>query len=420
MVNRNVAPHFVKPEFFPLTEANSTILAGGVNLHIVNSGDTELLRLEIIFKAGKWYQQKKGQAVLTSKMLLEGTKSFNSENISQIFETNGAFFEISCGMDFVNFTVYCINRNLTKLLPVIFEIINEPTFPEKEFLLAKDIQIQNLKVNLKKNNFLTSRIFKRNLFGGIHPYGTAIEINDIEALTKTDLQDYYKQFIQNDFEVVVAGKLNSEDEGNLISFFQQFRTNEVLFKRDNTSVTLSNPQYLEIDDSLQTSIKIGSKVFHKSDPRYFHLLIFNEILGGYFGSRLMQKIREEKGYSYGIHSAINQNIHDAYFFISTEVIKKHKNDAIKSIYGEIENLIYNRVSQEEFNTVVNYFKGSFLSSINSPFALADKFKNLYFNNLTYNYYQSLFEELDAMSPDSLHAFANDYFSNLKFTEVSVG
>ncbi len=420
MVNRNVAPHFVRPEFFQLTEANSISLPGGVNLHFVNSGNTELLRLEIIFKAGKWYQQKTGQAVLTSKMLLEGTKSFSSAEISQIFETNGAFFEISCGMDFVNFTVYCINRNLPKLFPVILEVINEPIFPEQEFQLAKDIQIQNLKVNLKKNHYLASLLLRKNLFGANHPYGTTIAINDIEALTKNDLQTHFNQFIQNNFEVIVAGKINSEDELKLTDFFQQFPSKEIQFQRSDFTVTRHSPQYVEIEDSLQTSIKIGSKIFHKRDPRYVHLLVFNEVLGGYFGSRLMQKIREEKGYSYGIHSSLNQNIHDAYFFISTDVIKKHRTDAVKCIYGEIECLINDPVPQEEFDTVVNYFKGSFLSNINSPFALADKFKNLHFNNLPHNYYQALFDELDNMSPKTLHVFASDYFSKISFTEVSVG
>ncbi len=420
MINRVVAPPFVEPAFFPIKKASSDILEGGIPFHCINSGNTELIRLEIIFKAGKWYQEKEGQAVLTSKMLLEGTKSYTSNEISSSFERNGAFFEISSGMDYINFTVYSLNKNLEKILPVINEIMTVPVFPDKELETLKSIQIQNLKINQKKNNFQASQLFRKNLFGADHPYGKSSQINDIEQLSKDNIEEFFHHTIKNNFEVIVAGMISEKDQTLLKQFFGKFkRTNFEENKSIFPSIKPSKKS-IEINDSLQTSLKIGTITFQKSHPEYPILLIFNEILGGYFGSRLMQKIREEKGYSYGIHSSIIQHANEAYFIISSEVIKKYKSDAIHSIYDEIKDLIDNKVPQEELETVKNYFKGSFLSSINSPYALADKFKNIHFNNLSYDFYESIFKNIDDINPDSLQDFAQRNFQNIDFTEVSVG
>ena len=420
MIDRKVAPPFVVPDFFPLKRASTEVLAGGIPIHFINVGDTELLRIEIIFKAGKWYQQLKGQAVLSSKLLLEGTKSFTSVEISSTFERNGAFFEISCGMDLMNFTIYTLNKNLPKLLPVIEEVLLAPTFPEKELEIIKNIQIQNLKVNQKKNNFQALRLFRENLFGKSHPYGSNTEIQDFENLTKADLQNYYLNTLKGNFEVIIAGKINKPDYDILNHFFSKFTIRDLGSNKAQFPDVQPFQQYIEVEGSLQSSLKIGIKTLHKSAPMYFHLLIFNEVLGGYFGSRLMQKIREEKGYSYGIHSSVVQHAHEAYFVISSDVIKKFREDALTCIYEEIHKLIHTAIPTEELTTVINYFKGSFLSSINSPYALADKFKNLHFNGLTYDYYDSMFNKLDSINPDSFQGFAEEYFNNVIFTDVSVG
>ncbi len=420
MIDRQQPPTYYEPEYFPIKEVKSETLGGGIPFHYVNTGDQELLRLEIIFQSGKWYEQLNGQSFLTGKLLGEGTKSYSSNEISKFFERNGAFYEYSPGLDFINFNIFCLNKNLNNILPLIAEIISVPSFPEKELATIKNLQIQNLRVNLEKTNFLAARIFREKLFGADHPYGRQTEIRDIENLTRDDITNYFQNFVLNNFEVIVSGKINDKELHLLRDFFGRFTQNLVTVKKSTHFIQHQDKVYEPKEKSLQTSFKIGKLTLKKSDPDYAKLLIFNEVLGGYFGSRLMQKIREEKGYTYGIHSSIISLVQNTFFQISSDIVKEHKEDALNCIYEEIEGMIKTPVPEAELRTVINYFKGSFLSSINTPYALADKFKSIYFHGLDYNYYRQLFESFDEMTPEILHAFIKKNISIDDFMEVRIG
>jgi len=420
MIDRSVAPPFQEPTYFTVQEANSEILSGGIPFHIVNAGEQELVRIEIIFKAGKWYETTNAQSFLTAKLLTEGTKSYTSNEVSVLFERNGAFYEISPGLDFISFNVYCLNKNVSKILPLIDEIICAPTFPTDELETAKNLQVQSLKVNLEKTSYMASRIFREKLFGKDHPYGRKTEIEDIQNIRQSDLISYFREKVENNFEVIVSGRIDDHLLITLKDFFSKYdvrRYSPPLFNGFDPQKEKLN---IDNDEKLQTSLRIGKKTLAKSHRDYFYLLIFNEILGGYFGSRLMQKLREEKGYTYGIHSSVISLVYGSYFQISSDIIKKNKDDALNSIYNEIEQLIRNPVPESELKTVVNYFKGVFLSSINSPFSLADKFKGIHFHNLTYTYYKQLFRTVDSVTPQKLQKFIQDNFACEELVEVTVG
>lgn len=420
MIDRTKAPEFVRPEYFSLQEVKSIILDGGIPFHYLNSGEQEIVRLEIIFKAGKWSEKKNGVSMLTGKLLTEGgTEKYSSFEISKIFEQNGAFFEISPGLDFINFSIYSLSKNLPRLLDVIEEIILRPVFSEKETETQKSIQIQNLKVNKEKNSFLASRTFRNLLFGSNHPYGKITETENLESISRDDLLNFFHSEIRNNFEVVVSGKFSDEQMSQLKSFFggiQQRALKDPKYAQDKQQHVLYQPK----TGSLQSSVRIGKMVMDKHDGNYAYLLIFNEILGGYFGSRLMQNLREDKGFTYGVHSSIVPLLNASYFVVSTDVIKEHYKEAIKEIYYEISRLIETKVNDHELNTVKNYFKGTFLSSINSPFSLADKFKGIHFHGLGYDFYEKLFRVIDEMDANSIQEFAGNNFAQNNFTEVVVG
>lgn len=420
MIDRTKAPQFIRPEYFPLQKVESVVLEGGIPFHYLDSGKQNIVRLEIIFKAGKWHEEKNGASMLAGKLLTEGgTGKYDSFAIGKIFEQNGAFFEVSPGLDFITFSVYCLSKNIHKLIDVVEEIILRPAFADKETEIQKSIQIQNLKVNKEKNSFLATRHFRKKLFGNDHPYGKITDVADIESISKDDLLEFFNNNIKNNFEVILSGHFSAGEVSLLKSFFAGIKKeahDDHIHPRPG-----NNQNYnLERSESLQSSIRIGKPVIDKHDSDYALLLIFNEILGGYFGSRLMQNLREDKGFTYGVHSSIVPLLRATYFTISTDVIKKHKEEAVREIHYEISKLIETKVDSRELNTVKNYFKGTFLSGINSPFSLADKFKGIHFHGLNYDFYQDLFENIDAINAEAVREFAERNFAQNNFIEVVVG
>ena len=146
----------------------------------------------------------------------------------------------------------------------------------------------------------------------------------------------------------------------------------------------------------------------------------NTILGGYFGSRLMANIREEKGYTYGIGSRMVSMNNAGYIYISTEVGTNVCDDAVNEIYKEIDKLRNELVSSEELNLVKNYMMGDFLRSADGPFALADKFKKIMFYDLSYSYYDEFVKTVKTITPEQIQSLADQYLNPDDLYELVVG
>ena len=182
----------------------------------------------------------------------------------------------------------------------------------------------------------------------------------------------------------------------------------------------SGAYYEEKKDALQSAIRIGKRLFTKPHPDYPAMLVLNTILGGYFGSRLMSNIREDKGYTYGIGSAIVSFSHAGYFTISTEVGAEVTKDAVKEIYFELKKLQTEKISDSELALVRNYMLGTFIRSIDGPFALADRFKGIHFSGLNYDYYDRYIETIRTISSEKLIELANKYWKKEEMIELVVG
>ncbi len=406
---------------FDFAKAKTTIGDHGIPIHVINAGKHNIIRLEIIFKSGKWIEKVIGSSFFCSKLMLEGTKTRSSLKISEFFDRYGAYFEVHPGMDYVNFTLYTLNRHLETLLPVVFEVITKQTFPQEELETLKNIKIQQLKVEEEKNSFLASRNFRELVFGEKHPYGTDLTIESIEnAINKKVLVEFYQDFLISGTEIIVSGDIREKHLHQILYVFDRMNYRSISIPEYDHISQKSKHIDISKDESLQVSLRYGSHMVNKGHEDYMDLLILNEILGGYFGSRLMKSIREEKGYTYGIFSSIVSLIHDAYFVIGSDVKKEFAEQAVMEIQKEIKKLQEEPVDNNEIDTVRNYMTGTFLSSLETSFALADKFKSTYFYGLDYSYYDQFLDRIANITPKRIQDLANQYFTPGNFNLVTVG
>ena len=178
--------------------------------------------------------------------------------------------------------------------------------------------------------------------------------------------------------------------------------------------------YIEKGDALQSAIRLGKVAINRSHADFPGMQVLNTILGGYFGSRLMANIREDKGYTYGIGSALVSMKNAGYFFIASEVGADVCGSALDEIYKEINILKQDAVSTEELSLVRNYMLGSMLGSLENAMSHADKFKNIYFSGLGYDYYQNYIRTVKTINPEDLLGLASKYFNTDAFETVIVG
>ena len=209
-------------------------------------------------------------------------------------------------------------------------------------------------------------------------------------------------------------KINSFFGDEILSDFSE---KELLI---DTSPNISDNLYIKKEGALQSAIRIGRLIPNKLHPDYLGLQVLNTILGGYFGSRLMNNIREDKGYTYGINSGVVSLKNGGYFFISTEVGADVTKDALNEIYKEIDLLRTEEVSIEELDLVKNYMLGQFLKSCDGAFNLANLFESVKLYDLDYNFYNNYIKTIKEITPKTIKALGVKYFNKKDLKEVVVG
>src|SRR5688572_21846983 len=320
MLNRTIAPPVNQLEDFHLPESEKVVLKNGAEVYYLVNTTQPVIRLEIVFSGGKWYEPAKGVSYFVSKLLLEGTKTKTAKQIADILDFYGASLECNQGFDWATLTLYCLSKHYLVLLDLVSEIINEASFPEQEFKLLQQRTIQNFLVERKKPSYLAMEKFSQNVFGKEHPYTSGLDAETINKLDLSAIEHFYKtNYTLADSKIFICGDINQEDKlrtENLITTQNSPGT----FSYNNHSVS-PGPlnESIEIKDSLQSAIRVGKLFPLINDNDYLKLTILNKILGGYFGSRLMKNIREDKGFTYGIHSSLSVRKHATAFVIATEV-----------------------------------------------------------------------------------------------------
>lgn len=421
MLNRQQAPDFKQVSTINFIHPTENKLDNGVPVYTIYSGEQDLVRIEFIFNNVNYDVEKPLQAIAVSAMLNNGTNKLSSKEIAEQIDFYGAFFQTEYIQDQSSVTLYTLNKHLASVLPIVKDVISDSQFPQKELDIYIQNQKQKLQVSLKKNDILSRKEFAKALFGNT-AYGVDIKAAHYDAINRDDLVEYFKAaYAPNNCTIMVSGKF---DEKSFDLLNDQFGKNwEKSNAVKNQFIFLPTAQkfiYKEKPEALQSAIRIGKIAINRKHEDFAGLQILNCVLGGYFGSRLMNNIREDKGYTYGIGSGISALQDAGYFFIATEVGADVCASALSEIYKEIELLKNELVGEEELGLVRNYMLGSMLGSLENVFSHADKFKNIHFSGLDYNYYESYIQKVKTITSEEIKALAQKYLSIDDFTEVVIG
>jgi zinc protease len=420
MLDRKSAPQFIEIATSNLPSPEIITLDNGIPLVQFSKVNQEVLRIELVFKAGKWYEPKVGLSYFTSHLLDKGTQSKSSFQIAEIFDQFGSSVEINAGFDFVSVSLYTLTNNINKVFPLFCEIAHYPSFPDSEFTLLKDIFRQNLKINNEKSSYLASKAIRQNIFGSNHPYGSSITESDLDLLTRQDLVNFFQTRFSL-HEVYITGKVDSGIMKMLAKNLSEFP----IANQDQIHLVASESpevktQHIQKSESIQSSIRLGKRVVNRSNPDYPAMVLLNHILGGYFGSRLMKNIREEKGLTYGINSSIHALKHDAFLLVGTDVNKENCTVALSEIKSEIKRLQEVGIDLGELETAKHHLLGSLQLETANPFSVLEKIKTIRLHNLNNNFYSILLEGIQVSNQDTLIRIAQTHLNENNFFELSVG
>jgi zinc protease len=422
MLDRTIAPEFGSIDNINLIEPRHTVLPNGCQVYWFNNGDQELVRMEWIFGNLHFDAAKPLLNMAVNTMITEGTSTLTSSQIADRIDYYGAFLQAEYGYDQSNVTLYSLTRHLGNTLPVILDILTDSQFPENELETFIRNQQQKLQVSLQKNDVLARRAFNKAVYG--HSiYGQSGEAADYQQLQREDMLAHFKQMYQpSNCTLIIAGKV---DEATLQQITGAFDNWTNTGEQANTTQPAIEPlagrfYFTEKPEALQSAIRMGLPMVNRSHADFPALQVLNTVLGGYFGSRLMANIREDKGYTYGIGSGISSLKNAGAFFIATEVGADVCRNAVAEIEKEINLLKTELISEEELSLVRNYMLGSLLGSLENVFSHADKFKIIHFAGLNYDYYTRYTNVIKAVTANDLLKLANQYWDFESFYKVIVG
>jgi len=423
ILQRKTAPEFKAIDNINLVKPAHQKLDNGCNVFCFNSGDQELVRIEWIFYNQRFYPEKPLLNIAVNTMLTEGTGSLTSSQIADKIDFYGAFLQVDYGYDHSQVTLYSLNKHLQHTLPVILDILNDSIFPQNELETFIRNQQQKLQVSMQKNDYVARRVFNKALYGNTL-YGLGAEPDDYKTLQREDMLAHFKQMYQpSNCTIIIAGKIEPAILGLITSTFDKDWTNSAV-QPDSTQPALqpSGEHFylVEKPEALQSAIRMGQPVINRSHPDFPALQVLNTVLGGYFGSRLMANIREDKGYTYGIGSGMSSLKNSGALFIATEVGADVCKAAVTEIEKELNKLKAELIPTEELSLVRNYMIGSLLGSLENIFSHADKFKNLYFSGLDYDYYDRYVDTIKTVPAEKLKELANEYLNFDQFYKVIVG
>ncbi|TZF81201.1 insulinase family protein [Pedobacter sp. BS3] len=421
MIDRTIAPAFRQIEKVDLIQAVPLKLDNGIPVYSIYSGEQDLIRLEFIFDNVNWDASRPLQASVANGMLNEGTATLNAAQIAEKIDYYGAFLQTEYTYDHSSLVLYTLNKYLDNVLPVVHDVLTHSVFPVDELEVYRLNHQQQIKVQLEKNDFVARQTLGHALFGS-SIYGHPVTVTDYQELQREDVCSYFSTAYQPQNCIIVAsGKVNDHVIAQLNSYFGEWKS-QASYHKNTFGFTAGQGQehYIEKPEALQSAIRMGILAINRSHPDFAGLQVLNTVLGGYFGSRLMANIREDKGYTYGIGSALVSLQHAGYLFIASEVGAEVCGAAMEEIRKEVRLLRDELILPDELALVRNYMLGSFLGSLENAFSHADKFKNIYFSGLGYDYFEHYVNTVKTITPQRLQELANQYLDFDRFEKVIVG
>ena len=423
-MDRTIQPEIQPLKNFHIQTPVRTTLPNGIPLTVINAGEQEVVRMDVLFAGGRWQQSQKLQALFTNRMLREGTTKYTAATIAEKLDYYGSWLELSSSSEYAYITVYSLNKYLAKTLEVVESMIKEPLFPQKELQTILDTNIQQYLVNTSKVDFLAHRSLLKSLYGEQHPCGKIVMEEDYHTITPEVLREFYERYYHSgNCSIFLSGKVTDDIISRVTDIFgipfgqYQLQMPKLSFP---FAAIPEKRIFTEREDAMQSAVKMGCTTITREHPDYPKLRVLMTLFGGYFGSRLMSNIREDKGYTYGISAGVVFYPDSGLLIVSTETDNEYVEPLIQEVYHEIDRLHQDPVSAEELRMVRNYMLGEMCRSYESPFSLSDAWIFIATSGLKDDYFARSLQAVNEITPAEIQDLAQRYLCKETLKEVIAG
>lgn len=382
----------------------------------------DITRVDIVLDSGRWTEKNPLIAHSVAKLFKSGTSQKSAFKMSEEIDHLGSTISVYAGYHGFNISIYAMRKNLYKTLELMYECLTDNIFPESEWDNYIKNSLAKQAIHEEKTEFIAERKFRNLIFGDTHPYGYASEERFLKNLSRADIIEYYQNEVQEKKPTIfISGTFEETD----IDFIRQLFENtsyaleeKIIYNSEKIAHPLIHK--IEKNNTSQSSLAIGQASINKLHPEFALLSITNTIFGGYFGSRLMSNIREDKGYTYGIYSSLQTYRHDGTIMIQTETSPEHVEACIHEIQSEIQQLQQDFIDDEELKQARNYLLGKYLSRMDGAFAQMETFKNYIIEGVDIKYFNNFADIIASVTKEQIRDIAQKHYHFENMYQVVAG
>ncbi len=373
-LNRNIEPATKEIEQIAIDYPKAKLLETGHEVYF-DTYPTNLATIKFVWFDGYNTKPKLVSSAL-SDLMFTATNSLNAHEINKMMKTHGCTYRFNVNETYSELVLRCLASNYKNVLPDFLNLFLDAEVREIELETYKQGNISAHKSKLNTPGYWCAQNLKTLEFDENHIYGRKINIEDYENLEIAAVSEQLKNYSLHNCVVFIGAADPSSIWKETVPHLEKFKQ----------TVAPSNPTF----DYFTKSIKTGETIEHKvlntnqislkasfmssalRQEDFNKAQLINIVLGGFFGSRLMQEVREKRGLTYGISSSINQNFGLYVFRISSQLNAKNKIEAINAIKEIVETLQKNGISKEEFARAKRYYLGQLYATLDNPGNITEK------------------------------------------------
>lgn len=408
-----------------LPRPRHTVLDNGIDLVVLDQGEQEISRLSVIKSGGLKEAPNIPVATLAAELVREGTETRSGAEISESLDFDGAWVKSTVQLHYTSTVLHSLNSRFDHSLATVYDIVNNPVFPPRETAALVEKLAAKNEVNREKVTYWASKELNKLLKGPKDPYNFDLTPDEIRAITSEEIRDwYYRTLNPKNTTIFLSGRITPRMEDAVNKTFGQMTAKgpgaPVVFREmqpspDHSTVSIDRP------GALQTAIGMGLIAIPRTNPDYIPLRLVVTALGGYFGSRLMLNIREEKGYTYGIGASLAGTGNTGIMKVTTECDNRYARAVVDEIGKEIVSMADpTSYTLDELERLRRYVMSLLAASLDSPFSMMDCYENILLSDTPKDYFDLQQEAVHSMTPESLAAVAARYLDPGKLYTVLCG
>lgn len=409
-LTRAIQPQTRVFEKFHMTPPEKVTAPCGVPMYVIPGEKQEVVRIDLLFNSGAYNQTAPLQASSAAVLASEATRRYSSARMSELVDYYGGWLQRAVYMHASLYTLYVPKRNYLKLLPLLIEIFSAPRFSRRDLALYKERGKAEYRQLNERVDFLAAKSLRRQLYTS-HPYGATATADDFGHITIPLLKEYHERHCtQKNCTALLSGCIDDNTVARtaaalaLLPERDAESAEKALFPEEDGIRFTHDPK----DEALQCSVRIGSRMNEADAAEYPLIGLVNTMLGGYFGSRLMKNIREEKGYTYSIGSSITTLRYATSITIAAQCDLKYAASLIKEVFAEINRLKETPAGAEEIKSVKQYILGEMNRIFDNRFTFADACLSMLINGRPLDYLNRKAEAINSATAAQIIETAQKY------------